>query len=45
MKHGDVVEVEIEGVGTLVNPVEDEVVGSLSSRGGAKAVGRDREGG
>jgi hypothetical protein len=25
MKHGDVVEVEIDGVGTLVNGVEDEV--------------------
>ncbi len=25
MKHGDVCEVEIEGVGTLVNPVRDEV--------------------
>jgi 2-keto-4-pentenoate hydratase/2-oxohepta-3-ene-1,7-dioic acid hydratase in catechol pathway len=25
MKHGDVVEVEIESVGTLVNPVKDEV--------------------
>jgi acylpyruvate hydrolase len=26
MKHGDVVEVEIDAIGTLVNPVEDEVV-------------------
>jgi 2-keto-4-pentenoate hydratase/2-oxohepta-3-ene-1,7-dioic acid hydratase in catechol pathway len=25
MKHGDVVEVDIESVGTLVNPVKDEV--------------------
>jgi 2-keto-4-pentenoate hydratase/2-oxohepta-3-ene-1,7-dioic acid hydratase in catechol pathway len=25
MKHGDLVEVEIEAVGTLVNPIEDEV--------------------
>jgi 2-keto-4-pentenoate hydratase/2-oxohepta-3-ene-1,7-dioic acid hydratase in catechol pathway len=24
MKHGDVCEVEIEGIGTLRNPVEDE---------------------
>jgi 2-keto-4-pentenoate hydratase/2-oxohepta-3-ene-1,7-dioic acid hydratase in catechol pathway len=25
MKHGDVAEVEIDGIGTLVNRVEDEV--------------------
>jgi 2-keto-4-pentenoate hydratase/2-oxohepta-3-ene-1,7-dioic acid hydratase in catechol pathway len=30
MKDGDVVEVEIEGIGTLVNPVEDELAPALS---------------
>jgi acylpyruvate hydrolase len=29
MKHGDVVEVEIEAIGTLVNPVQDEPVPAL----------------
>jgi 2-keto-4-pentenoate hydratase/2-oxohepta-3-ene-1,7-dioic acid hydratase in catechol pathway len=30
MKDGDVVEVEIEGIGTLANPVEDELAPALS---------------
>jgi 2-keto-4-pentenoate hydratase/2-oxohepta-3-ene-1,7-dioic acid hydratase in catechol pathway len=27
MKHGDFVEVEIEGIGILQNPVRDEILG------------------
>jgi hypothetical protein len=40
MKHGDVVEVEIEAIGTLVNHVEDEMAPSMSGAGAADAVGR-----
>jgi 2-keto-4-pentenoate hydratase/2-oxohepta-3-ene-1,7-dioic acid hydratase in catechol pathway len=40
MKHGDVVEVEIEGVGTLVNRVEDEATASMSAGAAAAAGGR-----
>jgi 2-keto-4-pentenoate hydratase/2-oxohepta-3-ene-1,7-dioic acid hydratase in catechol pathway len=32
MKHGDVLEAEIEAIGTLVNHVEDEIGRPLSSR-------------
>jgi 2-keto-4-pentenoate hydratase/2-oxohepta-3-ene-1,7-dioic acid hydratase in catechol pathway len=41
MKHGDVVEVEIEAVGTLVNPIQDEVV-SPKSGDGVRRPSRDR---
>jgi 2-keto-4-pentenoate hydratase/2-oxohepta-3-ene-1,7-dioic acid hydratase in catechol pathway len=42
MKHRDVVEVEveIEGIGTLVNQVEDEVAPSMAGAGAAHVVGR-----
>jgi 2-keto-4-pentenoate hydratase/2-oxohepta-3-ene-1,7-dioic acid hydratase in catechol pathway len=38
LKHGDVAEVEIEGIGTLVNEVEDEVAASLSVAAASSAV-------
>jgi 2-keto-4-pentenoate hydratase/2-oxohepta-3-ene-1,7-dioic acid hydratase in catechol pathway len=38
LKHGDVAEVEIEGIGTLVNEVEDEVAPSPSVAAAASAV-------
>lgn len=38
MKHGDVVEVEIDGLGTLVNGVEDEVTASPSMSGAGAAA-------
>jgi 2-keto-4-pentenoate hydratase/2-oxohepta-3-ene-1,7-dioic acid hydratase in catechol pathway len=41
MKNGDVVEVEIEAVGTLVNPVQDEVVSPMSGDG-VRRPSRDR---
>jgi 2-keto-4-pentenoate hydratase/2-oxohepta-3-ene-1,7-dioic acid hydratase in catechol pathway len=41
MKNGDVVEVEIEAVGTLVNPVQDEVVSPMSGNG-TRRPSRDR---
>jgi 2-keto-4-pentenoate hydratase/2-oxohepta-3-ene-1,7-dioic acid hydratase in catechol pathway len=40
MKHGDVVEVEIDGIGTLVNRVQDEVTPSMSGAAAAAAGGR-----
>jgi acylpyruvate hydrolase len=40
MRPGDVVEVEIEAIGTLVNSVEDEVVPSTFGAWAADAVGR-----
>jgi 2-keto-4-pentenoate hydratase/2-oxohepta-3-ene-1,7-dioic acid hydratase in catechol pathway len=40
MKHGDVVEVEIDGIGTLVNRVQDEVTPSMSGAGAAAAGAR-----
>ncbi|MEA2281832.1 MAG: hypothetical protein QOK21_2439 [Solirubrobacteraceae bacterium] len=40
MQHGDVVEVEIEAIGTLVNPVEDEVAPPVPDAAGAGGVRR-----
>jgi acylpyruvate hydrolase len=48
MKHGDVVEVEIEAIGTLVNHVEDEVAPPMSGAVAADGVRRppiDQKGG
>jgi len=36
MKHGDVCEVEIEGIGVLRNPIKDEVVVATNENGAAR---------
>ena len=39
IKHGDTVKIKVEGVGELVNPVEDEQIAACAVRDGSKQVG------